>query len=154
MATFDVSSFLTGNTANFGTLITNINKIPVSWSQGSAGSVSVASTTYSTLASVSKAVETDDLILLIARPFFSSSDGVSSLAKFRFYQDSSALGAESVCKAAGNDTGGSQQTETIYHILENVSGTITWSLKMARSSGAGTIYSLSSVIDVLLFKKR
>lgn len=155
MATYDVSSYLVGNVANHGTLITNINKLGASISSGTHSTLlSTASTTYVSLGSVSKAVEADDLIMLVAKVQFSSSDGVSSLAKFRFYQDSTALTTEYPAKAAGNDTGGAQQTYVITEFVENLTGTFSFSIRFARSSGAGTIYSTASQINVVLFKKR
>lgn len=154
MATYDSSGIKSGNTLNEEQLITELNKLPAAVGAGSAALLSSASSTYVTAASATLTVSTDDLIIVAGQMNFSSSDGASSIGAMRLYQASTLLTNDYFLKDTASSTAGNQSCASICYYAENLSGSIAFSVKFARFSGSGTIYSVNSQVAVYVVKKK
>lgn len=155
MAVFD-SGIITGLAGDWGTLETVLEtKLPTKVTNATmGGSLSSASSTYVTASNTSISVSSDDLILIIGMLNFSISDGASTKGACRIYRDSTALTNDYLLADGSSDSGGQRSGHTILWYDENQSGTINYSIKFARFSGSGTVYSVNSQLFLFQFKKR
>lgn len=155
MAVYDASGIKSGNTLNLEQLITELgSKLPCAPGNNTAGALSSASSTYVTAASKTLAVTTDDVIVVAGMINFSISDGASTLGAARLYQDTTLITADYFLADTTSSSGGARNSTTLVYYAENLSGSVAFSLKFARFSGAGTVYTVSSQVSVYQFKKR
>lgn len=156
MSTYDGSIIKVGNTLNLEQLVTELtSSLPCKPYTGSGGATSVASSTFSTCASVSVSCSLDEIYFVIGELNYSVSDGNASVGAIGLYRDSTVITTHTYkLVSADSSTGGERSSASIGTWVENISGTISFALKFARQSGSGTIYSAASEVRVLQLKKR
>lgn len=150
------SAFKSGNTENIEQLITDVESLPCKPLSGPGGSISSASASFVTAASVSVTPTVDEVVIILAMLNFSVSDGFSSAGECRVFRDSTDLFSTytQILKDANSNSAGAQASPAVIWYDENQAGTFTYSIKIARASGAGTIFSANSRIKVFQLKKR
>lgn len=155
MAVYDPSVIKSGNTLNLEQLITELgSKLPCFAGNASAAALSSASASYVTAASKTISVATDDLIVVAGMMNFSISDGAATIGAMRLYADAANLTNDYFLTDSASNTGGNRSGHTLVWYGENLSGSVAFSVKFARFSGAGTVYTVNSQVAVFQFKKR
>jgi len=154
VANFSASDVKSGSTADVNKIITYLEALGWSLDSNSGGALSSASSTLVTMATITRTVAADDLVLLIARIALSSTDGAASTARFEFQSGGGSLIADMIETSPISSAGGDSANILLFHALNPSAGSTQYDLKFSRNSGSGTIHSARSTLFLLTGKKK
>lgn len=153
------SAILSGNTYDINAVISALkDDLPVITARDHDGAdKTIASTTFSTINTVTITAALDEWLLIIGQVSFSSgTDG--DQAKFQLTVDGTQFDPSSTARCNGASTGGETNHMTLVLAREisdgGSAGTYDIDLDWARNSGADTVYLTHATLDVFQFKKQ
>lgn len=156
MSTYSASGIKAGDTLNLGTLISEMEKLPTDVTAATNDIItSVASTTHTALVGVTLSLTSDDVVLIVAHANFSILDAsIATLGSLLLYRDTTPIGYAQIVEQVASSNTGQRDSRFLLMYDQNQSGSVSYSLKFARFSGSGTIYSLNASLFTFACKKK